>query len=71
MGKSIGEPVKKRSDKAVPDPWLLHPIRHVEARDRQTAGGKDTRSAAKRAPKKSAKKTSSERSSQARSGPRR
>src|ERR1035438_1378572 len=56
IGKSTGKPVKKRSDTTVPDPWLLHPIRHVEARDRQTAGGKDTRSAAKRVPKKISEK---------------
>jgi hypothetical protein len=56
-GKNSGPPEKQSADNAVPDPWLLHPIRPAKRAAKRGANGR-ARSASKKAPKKAAKKAS-------------
>ncbi len=47
---------KKSAEEAVPDPWLLHPIRRAERSSARAAGRRTAPSASKKAPKKAAKR---------------
>ena len=64
-GKNSGQPEKQPADEAVPDPWLLHPIRPAKGGAKRGAKG-TTRSATKKAPKKTAKKATKKTSKKAR-----
>ncbi|HEY9139991.1 MAG TPA: hypothetical protein VIN93_03820 [Bryobacteraceae bacterium] len=56
-GKNSGPPEKQSADNAVPDPWLLHPIRPAKRAAAKRGARGTTRSASKKAPKKAAKKS--------------
>ena len=64
-GKNSGQPEKQPADEAVPDPWLLHPIRPAKGGAKRGAKG-TTSSATKKAPKKTAKKATKNASKKAR-----
>ncbi len=55
-GKNSGPPEKQPAHKAVPDPWLMHPIRHARRSAAKSTGKATARSASKKASKKAAKK---------------
>jgi len=57
-GKNSAQPEKQPADEAVPDPWLLHPIRRTRRSAAKPSARSTARSAAKKAPKKAAKKAS-------------
>ena len=55
-GKNSGPPEKQSAADAVPDPWLMHPIRPAKRAAAKRGAKGSTKSAAKKAPKKTAKK---------------
>ncbi|MGB7554322.1 MAG: hypothetical protein WBM04_08105 [Candidatus Korobacteraceae bacterium] len=55
-GKNSGQSEKQSAKEAVPDPWLLHPIRRTGRSSAKPAGKRTAPSASKKAPKKSARK---------------
>jgi len=55
-GKNSGPPEKQSADNAVPDPWLMHPIRPAKRAAAKRGANGRTRFASKKAPKKAAKK---------------
>ena len=60
-GKTSGQAEKRPSDGAVPDPWLLHPIRRTRgsaAKASAKTGARSAKKAPKKAKKKAAKKAS-------------
>ena len=64
-GKNSGPPEKQSADNAVPDPWLMHPIRPAKGGGKRGAKG-TTRSATKHAPKKAVKKAAKKATKKAR-----
>jgi hypothetical protein len=56
-GKNSGPPEKQPADNAVPDPWLMHPIRPAKRAAAKRGASARARSASKKAPKKAAKKS--------------
>jgi|ERR1035441_5299451 hypothetical protein len=65
-GKNSGPPEKQPADNAVPDPWLMHPIRPAKRAAAKRGAKGTTRSAANKAPKKVAKKAAKKASKKAR-----
>ncbi|MGB8771127.1 MAG: hypothetical protein WCC92_16025 [Candidatus Korobacteraceae bacterium] len=65
-GKNPEQPGKPPSDKAVPHPWLLHPIRRTKRSAAKASANSATRSAPKKASKKAAKKAARKASKKAR-----
>jgi hypothetical protein len=65
-GKNSGPPEKQSADNAVPDPWLMHPIRPAKRAAAKRGAKGTTRSAANKAPKKVAKKAAKKASKKAR-----
>ncbi len=60
-GKDSAPPEKQPAGNAVPDPWLMHPIRPAKRAAKRGATGRArsaSKKAAKKAPKKAAKKAS-------------
>ena len=64
--KNSGPPGKRPADKAVPDPWLMHPIRRTKHLAAKATRQNATRPASKKAPKKAAKKFANKTSKKAR-----
>ena len=65
-GKNSGPPEKQPADNAVPDPWLMHPIRPAKRAAAKRDANASTRSASKKAPKKAARKATKKASKKAR-----
>jgi hypothetical protein len=65
-GKNPEQSEKPPSDKAVPDPWLMHPTRRTQRSAVKASANRATRPAAKRAAKKSTKKALKKASTKAR-----
>jgi hypothetical protein len=63
-GKKSGE--TQAMDNAVPDPWLMHPIRPAKRAAAKRDANASTRSASKKSPKKAAKKATKKASKKAR-----
>jgi hypothetical protein len=55
-GKKSEQAAKPLTSKAVPNPWLLHPIRLAKGSTAKPSGKRPARSAAKKAPKKATRK---------------
>ena len=61
IGRNSEESAKPPTDRAVPDPWLLHPIRRTggsPAKSSAKSGAQSAKKAPKKAEKKAAKKAS-------------
>jgi hypothetical protein len=65
-GENSGPPEKQPADNAVPDPWLMHPIRPAKRAAAKRDANASTRSASKKAPKKAAKKATKKATKKAR-----
>ncbi len=57
-GKNSGQSAKQSAKEAVPDPWLLHPIRRTQSSAAKPAAKSAARSASKKKARKAANKTS-------------
>ena len=65
-GKNSGRREKQPADNAVPDPWLMHPIRPAKGAAAKRGAKGAARSASKKAPKKAAKKSAKKAAKKAR-----
>ena len=64
-GKNSEQLEKPPTDKAVPNPWLLHPTRRTKRSAAKPTGKSTAQSASKKAPKKAAKKAAKKASKKA------